>query len=243
VINEAFARRFFEGRDPTGMRITAARQTGRPTYQVVGVARNIRTDNLRDAVAPRYYIAAGQELTAMGSPTFLIRTAGPASAPMMDGVRNAIQRVNQALPIVSGATIEEQMAPLMASDRTTAELAVVFGGVALALAAIGLYGLLSYGVTRRTAEIAIRIALGARSASVISMIFIETAGLVAVGLVLGGAMAYGASRFIGSRLYGIAPHDPLTIALAIVVLLIVALAAAFVPAHRASKLDPMAVLR
>ena len=243
VINEAFAKRFFDGRDPIGMRITAVRQANRPSYQVVGVAKNIRTQTLRDVIEPRYYVPAGQMPSAMGSPTFLIRTSVATSAPMMASVRNAIQRVNPALPIMSAASIGEQVAPLTAPDRTTAELAVVFGGVALTLAAIGLYGLLSYGVARRTAEIAIRIALGARSTSVVSMILGETIGLVAIGLALGGAIAYAAARFIGSRLYGVAPQDPLTIAAAIVILLIVALASAFLPAHRASKLDPMAVLR
>jgi ABC-type antimicrobial peptide transport system permease subunit len=120
---------------------------------------------------------------------------------------------------------------------------VVFGCVALALAAIGLYGVLSYGVARRTGEIAIRIALGAQSGRVVSMILSETIGLVGVGLALGGGMAYAASRLIDSRLYGVAPRDPLTFALATGLLLVVALSAAYVPAVRASRVDPMTALR
>jgi ABC-type antimicrobial peptide transport system permease subunit len=119
----------------------------------------------------------------------------------------------------------------------------VFACVALVLAAIGLYGVLSYGVAQRTGEIAIRIALGARSGRVISMILRETVGLVGAGLALGGSLAYAASRLIDSRLYGVAPQDPLTLALATTLLLLVALSAAYWPAHRASRLEPMAALR
>jgi ABC-type antimicrobial peptide transport system permease subunit len=135
------------------------------------------------------------------------------------------------------------MMPLTAQDRTTAQLAVVFGCVALTLAAIGLYGVLSYGVARRTGEIAIRIALGAQAGRVILMILGETIGLVGVGLALGGGMAYAASRLIDSRLYGVAPQDPLTLASATALLLLVAAGAAYLPAVRASRVDPMTSLR
>jgi len=161
----------------------------------------------------------------------------------MVAVRKTIQRVDSALPIQSAASIEEQLAPLTAQDRTTAQLAVVFGCVALALAAIGLYGVLSYGVARRTGEIALRVALGAHPRRVIGMILRETAGLVIAGLVVGAGLAYAASRLIASRLYGVDPHDPLTMALAAGLLLLVALGAAYLPAQRASRLDPMAALR
>jgi ABC-type antimicrobial peptide transport system permease subunit len=115
--------------------------------------------------------------------------------------------------------------------------------VALTLAAIGLYGVLSYGIVRRTREIAVRIALGAHPGQVISMILRETSGLVIIGLTVGAGLAYGASRLIRSRLYGVAPQDPLTLASATVLLLLVALSAAYLPARRASRLDPMAALR
>lgn len=135
------------------------------------------------------------------------------------------------------------MAPSMAQDRMTAELAVVFGSVALTLAAIGLYGVLSYGIARRTGEIAIRIALGARPGGVIAMILRETLGVTLAGLALGAGLAWAASRFIASRLYGIAPEDPLTIALSLGLLLLVAAGAAWLPARRAARLNPMTALR
>jgi ABC-type antimicrobial peptide transport system permease subunit len=122
-------------------------------------------------------------------------------------------------------------------------LLLVFGCVALTLAAIGLYGVLSYGIACRTGEIAIRIALGAQPGRVISMIFRESIGLVSSGLALGGGLAYVGSRLVGARLYGVAPQDPLTLAFATGLLLLVAHSAAYLPAQRASKLDPMAALR
>ena len=161
----------------------------------------------------------------------------------MTAVRKAIERVDAALPIVSAGTIEEQIAPLVAQDRTMARLAMAFACGALTLAAIGLYGVLSYGIARRTGEIALRMALGARPGRVIAMILGETAGLVIAGLLLGGALAYAASRLIDSRLYGVAPQDPVTLGLAAGLLVLVALSAAYLPARRASRLDPTAALR
>ncbi len=237
VINEAFAQRFFERRNPLGFHVTLSHEDGGARYQVVGVARNIRMQGLRGAVEPRFYLP-----TSELSPTLLIRIATDAR-PLMEAVRRTIQRVDAALPIISATSIEEQMAPLTAQDRSTALLAAAFGCVALLLAAIGLYGVLSYGVARRTGEIAVRIALGARPGRVTSMILRETVGVVAAGLALGAVLAYAGSRLLHSRLYGVAPQDPVTLAVATGVLLIVALAAAYMPAHRASKLDPVAALR
>jgi predicted permease len=244
VINEAFANRFFDQRNPIGMRITEVEENpnDRTTYHVVGVAKDAHNQTLRGNVAPRYFVAAKQDLAAMSSPILLIRTS-TESAPVIAAVRKTIESVDGGLPILSASSIEEEMAPLTAQDRTTAQLAVAFGSVALMLAAIGLYGVLSYGIARRTGEIAIRIALGAQSGRVIAMILRETIGVVGVGLALGGGLAYAASRLIDSRLYGVAPQDPLTLALAIGLLLVVALSAAYVPAHRASRVDPMAALR
>jgi putative ABC transport system permease protein len=135
------------------------------------------------------------------------------------------------------------MAPMTAQDWTTAKLAVVFGCVALTLAAIGLYGVLSYGIARRKSEIAVRIAIGAQPGRVIAMILRETMVLVIAGLTLGAGLAYTASRLINSRLYGVSPQDPLTLALAVGLLALVAIGSAYLPARRASRLDPMVALR
>ena len=243
VINEAFAKRFFDRRNPIGMRVAAVGDDeSRTSYLVVGVASDAHTQTVREAVVPRYFVAGYQAFDAVKSPTLLIRTAGDA-ALVMPVARKTVERVDAALPIFSARTLEQQLAPLTAQDRTTAQLAVVFGCVALTLAAIGLYGVLSYGVSRRTGEIAIRIALGAQAGRVISMILRETLGLVAAGMVLGALLAYAAAYIIDSRLYGVAPQDPATLWLAAALLLFVALSAAYLPAHRASRVEPIAALR
>jgi ABC-type antimicrobial peptide transport system permease subunit len=151
--------------------------------------------------------------------------------------------VDAGLPILSLRSIEEQVAPLTVQDRTTAALAVAFACAALALAAIGLYGVLTHGVARRTREVAIRIALGAHPGGVVSMLLRETSRLVGAGLALGGLLAYAARGLIGARLYGVPPLDPVTLAAATGLLVAVAVAAAYLPARRASRLDPVAGLR
>jgi len=241
VINEAFARRFFEGLNPIGMQIALTHEERHASYRVVGVVKDARTASLREAVEPRFFVAGDQDANLVKSPTYLIRTAGSASVAL--AVRKVIQRVDPDLPFESVASIEDQMAPLTAQDRATAQLALAFGLVALALAAIGLYGVLSYGIARRTGEIAIRIALGSKPSGVIGMILRESAGLVLGGLAIGGGLAGAGARLIGSRLYGITPEDPFTLTLAAGVLSSVALVAAYLPARRASKLDPMVALR
>jgi predicted permease len=242
VINQAFANHYFDRRNPIGMRITMINDENKTSYQVVGVANDARTHTLRGDIEPRFFVAVKEPVSSSNSPTFLIRTAA-GTAALVPAVRRAIQQVDGAVPILSASSLEAQMAPLTAQDRATAQLAVVFGSVALTLAAIGLYGVLSYGVARRTGEIAIRIALGAQAGRVISMILRETSAVVGVGLIAGGGLAFAASRLIGSRLYGVAPQDPLTLLVATGLLLAVALSAALVPAHRASRLNPIAALR
>lgn len=242
VINEALARRFFEHRNPIGMHLTSEDEEGRMRCEVVGVARNARTQALRGDIVPRYFLAAAQPPSVADSPTFLIRPSSD-SAAIMAAVRETIRRAAGPPRIVSASSLDEEMRPLIAQDRATAQLAVVFASVALALGAIGLYGVLSYGVARRTGEIAIRIALGARPTRVVAVILRETVALVLVGLALGGALSDVASRLTENRLYGVAPHDPATIAFAAGLLLSAALAAAYIPARRASRLDPIAALR
>lgn len=243
VINQAFAKQFFAGRNPIGMRVTSIGVAGeRTVYQVVGVAQNARTQSLRGEIEPRYFVAEEQNLSSTGAGSFLIRTS-IAAAPVLAAVRRAFRGVDATLPMDSAHSVEEQIAPLTAQERTTAQLAMVFGGVALTLAAIGLYGVLSYAVARRKSEIAIRIAVGAKPSGVIMMILRETSVLVMAGVAVGAGFAYIASRLINSRLYGVVPQDPLTLLLATTLLLLVAFSAAYLPARRASNLDPIEALR
>ncbi len=244
LINDAFVKRFFDGRDPIGMHVSTIDGGVRETYQVVGVAKNDRThfNELRGDVRPRFFIAGDQSPDEMKSPTFLIRTVTDV-APVASAARKMIERQDAALPIESSQSLEKRMQPLNALDRSIAQLAIVFACVALALAAIGLYGVLAYGIARRTSEIAVRIAIGAQPGRVISMILRETVGLILTGLVIGVCLAYATSRLINSRLYGVAAQDPLTFSLAAALLLSIGFLAAYLPARRASKLDPMRALR
>ncbi len=242
VVNEAFANLFFARRNPIGLRVTAIdSDEQRTAFLVVGVARDARTRSPKDAAEPRMFIAGRQQPPGVGSPTFLVRAQ--SDAPIAAAVRHAIMEVDANAPLTSIRTARERLAPLTAQDRAIARLALAFGVVALALAAIGLYGVLSYGVARRTSEIAVRIALGARPSRVVAMILRETAGVVTIGVLTGGVLAFAASRFIAGTLFGVAPQDPSTFALAGAVLLAVAGVAAYVPARRASKLEPIAALR
>jgi predicted permease len=247
VINEAFAKKFFDKRNPIGMHLTAiddAPDGTKPTlYQVVGVARNARTNSLRGNVDPRFYMPFTQpHRDNVKRANFLIRTSSVNTA-VLAAVRQAFQRVDPSLAILYANSMEDQIAPWTAPELTTAQVAVVFGCVALALAAIGLYGVLSYGIARRRSEIAVRIALGAQPGRVIRMILRETAALLIAGLMAGAGLTYAASRLIASHLYGVAPQDPLTLSLGAGLLLVVALSAVYLPARRASKLDPMVALR
>ncbi len=244
VINEAFANRFFAKRNPIGMHITVIDSATRTIYQIVGVVRNARTQTLRQDVKPQFYLATAQLQKGgrLKRANFLIRTS-TGTAPVLAAVRRAFQRVDARLPIRSAHSLEERLASLTAREHTTAQLAAIFGALALALAAIGLYGVMSYSIARRTGEIAIRMALGARSARIIAMILRETIGLVLAGLAAGTALAYAASRWIASQLYGITPEDPFTLAVALGVLFATMVIAVYLPARRASQLDPIAALR
>jgi predicted permease len=239
VVNEVFARRFLDGRNPVGLTLILDAD-GNHVCPVLGMAGNARTQDLRDDVEPRFYVRSGAY--SINSPTFMLRTTvDPAT--LTGAVRATLQQVNPALPVLTVATVTEHVAPLVAQDRATAQLAVVFGGLALALAAIGLYGVLSYGIARRKPELAVRIALGAQWHRVVSMIVAETTWVLAAGLIAGGALTYTASRLLVSRLYGVEPGDPLTLAIATIVLVLVALVATVLPAARASRVDPIAALR
>ena len=260
VINEAFARFFFAGRDPIGMRVSVILQAGPVSYQVAGVARDARWLNLRLPLRPRMFIPWNQSPVDLNTAFLLVRAkagtgprrplrVAPGSSSIrspeaaLSATRRVIQQADAALPITWVRTVEEQIAPLNALDRSLAQLAEVFGCAALLLAAIGLYGVLSYGVARRRSEIAIRVALGAQGRGVVAMMLRETAWLVAAGLAAGAGLAYAATRLIRNWLFGVAPQDPATLILAFGLLIAVALTAAYLPARRAASLDPIAALR
>jgi predicted permease len=242
VINQAFATKFFGGRSPIGRHITAQFGDNRWTWEVIGVAADVRDHRLRGEIPPRYYRTPNGGGYIPPQVSFQVRTAGPA-AGMAATVRRAIQGRDESLPVLNAEPVSAFVDRWMSGERTIARLSATFGGIALALACIGIYGVLSFGVARRTSEIGLRMALGARRASVIGMILGETGRMVAIGLGLGLLAAAGATRLIASQLYGVAPLDPFTIAMAAAVLIAVAVAAGALPAWRASRVDPVTALR
>lgn len=174
--------------------------------------------------------------------TFAVRTVAEPSS-VIAGVRRAILSEDPNLPITAARPLTEFIDEGMVQDRLLARMSLAFGAIALLLAAIGLYGVLSYSVARRTSEIGIRKALGAQHGAVVAMILRESGLLLVAGLLAGVALSAAAMRFITSRLYGLAPTDPVALGGAVAVLTVVALAAAWLPAHRASRVDPLVALR
>jgi predicted permease len=242
VINETFAKRFFDGRNPIGLHVSQEYAEVRHSYEVVGVVRDSRQNRLRGEVEHRFYVPATQPAASIGAVAFLIRPAGDTARVMMD-VRRAIQQAEPNMTITVARALTEAIDRRIVQDRLLAQLSMAFGVVAVLLAAIGLYGVLSYGVARRTNEIGIRKALGAQQRTLMGMILRETGWLLLVGLLAGAALSAAGVRLITSRLYGLTASDPIAFVSAIAVLGIVAIAATWLPAYRASRVDPLVALR
>ncbi len=242
VINESFARRFYPNLNPMGRHVRDEYPTTRETFEIVGVVADAREHRPGEAIAPRFYSNIGHPIGSVGAVTFLVRSTGDP-ARLAEAVRRSIRQLDPDLPVISLRTVDEEIGRRLATDRLIAELAMFFAGLALFMAAIGLYGVISYAMTRRTAEIGIRMALGASRRTVTAMILRETLliGIAGVAIGLAGALASG--KLIGARLYGLSPADPAAMALATAVVLIAALLAGYLPARRAARIDSMVSLR
>jgi predicted permease len=238
IVNQAFAAKFFEGLNPVGRRFAFGR--GGKEIEIVGLARDAKYTSLRDPAPPTAYLPALQYPD--GSANFLVRLAGDP-ATFTPALRAAIREIDPTLPAMSLRTLDEQLDRNHAQERLFARLSGFFGVLALALACVGLYGLMSYNVLRRTGEIGLRMALGALPAHVLRMVLKESLALVCLGVVLGLTGAWAASRLVATMLYGLSATDPFTYAIVAGGLMAVALLAAMLPARRAAKVDPMTALR
>lgn len=244
VINSAFAERFFKDQNPIGRQFTFDDETdnGAP-LEIIGVIGDIKDDDARAQSEPTVYrpILQLQDQSAY-SVTLLIRTLSDPT-PLTSQVRQTITQTDDKLPMFDVTTLEEQLYSNLNTERLIARLVSFFGVLALILACIGLYGVMAHGVARRTNEIGIRMALGARGGNIAWMILRETLYLVLAGLVIGVPAALIGAKLISAQLFGLKPTDPLTLVGACVVLTIVALLAGYLPARRASRVNPLKALR
>ena len=250
VINETLAREAFPGQDPIGKRIACCEQgpNGEPNWkEVIGVARDTRARGLDQEPMPEFYLPMLQAPAAAWNWTdrtlslaVRARTDEPA---LMTPLRNAVAEVDPSLPLYNLGTMQGRVTSSLAQSRFSTMLLTAFGAIALILAAIGVYGVISYGVAQRTQEIGIRMALGARHGDVLAMVVRHGAALASLGLTVGLAAALALSGVLGSLLYQVSPTDPPTFAAGLVVLSFVAVLAAALPARRAARTDPMVALR
>jgi predicted permease len=250
IVNEAFVRRFLNGQDPIGHTVQRRvifdrNQANAPpplSQEIVGVIADAVYSNPRQSVPPTMFEPLEQsEASSTAQIGLFLRTV---VSPMMDvrGVAAAIRGVDANLAVTFRPLADYVNASLV-QERIVAMLAGFFGGLALLLAGLGLFGLTSYTVERRRPEIGIRMALGAAPSGVIGLVVSGTAGLVAIGILVGGALSLWASRFVGTLLYQIEPRDPVTLISAGAMLAAIAAIAAALPAYRASRIDPATVLR
>lgn len=240
VISESMAQRFFPNTSPLGKHFRLGDPEPSGDIEVVGVVKDAKYLALTENFAPIAFYPHTQRRFALIN--FVVRFSGPASS-VVPQIRQAIKQVNHNLPIDDVVSLSDQIGRALVQQKLVARLATFFGLLALLLACVGLYGVMSYGVARRTNEIGIRMALGAPGGSVLWLVLREALLLVGIGLVVGVLASLAITKTAASLLYELKPNDPLTIAGATLLLAAVAFIAGYLPARRASKVDPLVALR
>jgi len=238
MINEAAARQYFPAENPLGRRFGSSPEDN-AQLEIVGIVRNTKYDSVRDDAPPTMYVPYAQ--TQFGGLMLEVRTAAdPVSA--MTAIRETVRTIDPTIPVTDVSTQMEQIERRFLQEKVFAQAYTLFGGLALTLAAVGLFGLMSYSVARRTNEIGIRMALGARSQDVLTLVMRESMILVVIGVVTGLGIAVGAGRFVATLLFGLPPADILSLLIATLVMVAVSAFAGYLPARRASRVDPMVAL-
>jgi predicted permease len=238
IVNESAARQFFGAANPIGKTIGMDKDD---VYQIVGVVKDTKYNRINEQDRRIGYLADGQDTEPRPSIRFTLRSDVPVET-LIPAARAAIGGVNHGISL-EFRNLETQVSESLLQPRTVALLSSVFGSLALLLAMVGLYGITSYAVTRRKGEIAIRMALGAPRGTVVWLMLRDVAVLLAVGMAVGLAASVAAGRLVTSLLFGVRPRDPVQLAGAVVVLAVATAVAAYLPARRAARLDPMAALR
>jgi predicted permease len=239
VINETFARKYFPDTSPVGRRFRW--KGGKDWMEVVGIVGDVKFSSVRAEPPPIVHIPFLQS-PWMIDMTFEVRAATSAAA-VARGIYSAVRALDPNLPVVEMRSQEQQIASSLNTERLFAKLAGLFGALGLTLACVGLYGIMAYNVTLRTGEIGIRMALGANPRGILWLILKGTLPLVLIALLTGSLLALGTTRLIASILYGVAPNDHVTLGGSMLLLFLVATLAAWIPARRAAKVDPMVALR
>jgi predicted permease len=241
ILNQAFVEKYLGKENPLGKRFgeSAGGPNDPPSagYEIIGVVRDAKYNSLRREIHAMMYIPQNA-----GGASFELRTAADPQA-ILPAIREVVAQVNTNLPLFDVKTESEQIDQLLFQERLVARLSGFFGLLALVLACVGLYGLLSYEVSRRTREIGIRLALGARPGSVLKLVLRQGIVLAIIGAAVGIGVALGVTRYLTSMLYDVHANDPLTMIAVAALLTLVALAACYIPARRAMRVDPIVALR
>ncbi|MBB5059059.1 putative permease [Granulicella aggregans] len=238
VVNEAIVKRFYPNQNPIGRTFKGDNDK---VYQIVGVSRDSKYTDLRETIDPTFYILYNQSAED-SEMTYAVKTSIPTT-DLLPRLRAAVQLIDRDLPLRDIRTQQEQIDATISQERLFATLTGAFGLLALTLACIGIYGIMAYDVARRTNEIGVRMALGARAGMVLRMILRESIWMAVAGIALGVAGAFGLTRFVSTMLYGLKAMDAATMIGAAAVLFVVAIAAGYGPARRASRIDPIVALR
>jgi predicted permease len=238
IVNDSLARYFFGAARPLGQRITLENYKD---LEIVGVVADAKYRNLKEAAPQTVYLPFSQYNTP-GERTLSVRAAGDPGV-LIAAIRQEVRNLDPNLPVFNIKTFADQINQSVSRERLVALLSSFFGLFALLLASLGLYGVMAYAVTRRTRELGIRMALGARAGDVRWLIVRETMLLVLIGIAIGLPVALLATRVTEGLLFGLTPNDPLTITLATLLLVAIAALAGYLPARRASQVDPLLALR
>lgn len=241
VVSRSLANKLFAGREAVGQRLEITTEPAWQKVEIVGVVSDASLYDIREHASPTVYVPSTQYGEIMGWSQLMLRTKAPP-ATMANAVRQTVGSLGHEY-VAKTHMVVDTIDRSILRERLFAILSAFFGGLALLLAGVGLYGLMAYSVTQRTREIGVRVALGAVRTDILSMILRETLGMTCIGLVVGLASALSASHLVANMLYGISTQDPLTLAAVSVVLAAVAAVAAWIPARRAMRVDPMVALR
>lgn len=241
IVNDTFARAYFGNENALGRHFNFAGDKSKPQIEIVGIVKTGKYTDLREEKQAFVFCPYSQRYRD-GAMTFYVRTSQEPET-LTSALRHAVREADANLPVADVKTMEQQIDESVFADRIVSGLSAFFGLLATVLAAIGLYGVISYSVSRRTAEIGIRVALGANQRMVLGLVLREGLALIFIGVLCGSAAAFAVSRLIANLLYQVRPNDPVTFAAFTAMLIAVAFLAIYIPARRAARLDPVIALR